>query len=151
MTRLIHLLLIMGDQIRLGLSIIFLPNLIKLRFIKDEIPFIGGGIFIHLCHPQGVHRTGLHTETAKDALGHINIKRGGNPPHLFSILHLAADHLNTMGGAGDLAEIATDASLLSIFIPKKAERPSVCVWEREFFVRILQGHLTDKDMLKRQL
>src|SRR5690348_11512373 len=140
----------MGIEIFFRIRQMTFTDVIQALLIKQERPFVMGGIFIHLRHRQGIDRTGFDAIAAKYALRNIDIEFAGKSLQGKRLIFRTND-FNTMRGTGRFAEVTPDATLLSIVISEKAECPAVRVRDRPLLSRILERNGTMKHMLERDL
>ena len=84
-----------------------------LLVVEQLLVGLGGELEVGPLH-DGVHGTGLLTEAAVDALGHVDVVSGGPPGPVRPLLGLDSDGL---GGTDCLAQLAGDTSLLSGGVP----------------------------------
>src|SRR5207249_1209145 len=80
----------------------------------------------------------LHTIAAEHALGYVDIELARVPSQGKGLI-FGADDFDAVGGAGDLAQIATHAPLSPVIVTQQREGPSVGVRNRPLFSRILKS------------
>jgi hypothetical protein len=125
-------------------------DVVQALLVEQKRPFIMGRVLIHFRHRQGIDRTGFDAIAAKYALRNIDIEFAGKSLQWKGFI-FRTDDLNTMRGTGRFAEITPNATLLSIVISEKTERPAVRVRDRPLLSRVLERNGTMKHVLERDL
>ena len=110
----------------------------QLFLIEMQVPLVVHRPLEFARHAEGIHRTGIDTQPAKQAASHVHVI-------LFRVAlrrlarHFCADHANHARGASGLAEIATDTFFRPVFVPQQRQHPTIVVRQRPLFMRVLHG------------
>eukprot|EP00732_Lithocolla_globosa_P007012 Lithocolla_globosa_v1_NODE_8540_length_809_cov_155.702918.p2 type:complete len:224 gc:universal NODE_8540_length_809_cov_155.702918:52-723(+) len=108
----------------------------KLLFVVQQLLACLSGILKVRTFDNSINWTSLLAETTVDALCHVDVIAGGAAAAIIAFLGLDGDGL---GGANGLAQLARNATLLSVGVSSQSMLATEARAERSFFKRVKDG------------